>query len=118
MAYRTWYQLNNNFSRVAMYLLGEIHDYTGLVDSSTVIYNLDRLMLDNKEEIRKHSNKPQAELYEEEVSDLINRRQLRTTSIVQKKSGKTMTYFNIEDVIGAMTEMTVLANNMLNCEED
>ena len=116
--YKPFYKINNNFSRVAMYLLGEIKDYTGSVESTTVLLNLDRLTRDNMEIIRINSNKPQAELYEEEVSEMVNHKQIKSSTAVKKETGVIMIYYKINDIIELMTEMTLLAQNMLNVEEE
>lgn len=118
MAYRSWYQINKNFSNEMTYLLGAVHDYTGLVEAPRIKGCLSRLTDHNKEEIRKKSTGPTARLYEEEVCDMINERKLKSVKIVKKETGSMTEYYQLDKVVSLMYDMTMLANNMLNVEEE
>lgn len=118
MAYRSWYQINKNFSNEMTYLLGAVDDYTGRVEGPRVEGCLNRLMEHNKEEIRKHSTKSTARLYEEEVCDMINESKIEVFYVVKKETGNTMSYCRLDKIVSLMYDMTMLANNMLNVEEE
>ena len=120
--YRTAYNINKNLANAMTYLLGEVVNPIGEVETVVAMTLITRLMEQNKKEILKSIRSEQkdatASLYEEEVCDIINSKSLARVTVVMKNSNKTpKTYCNIDKIVEIMVEITMLANNMINPEE-
>lgn len=120
--YRTAYNINKNLANAMTYLLGEVVNPIGEVETVVAMTLITRLMEQNQKEILKSIRSEQKEatarLYEEEVSDIINSKSLARVTVIMKHSNKTpKTYCNIDKIVEIMVEITMLANNMINPEE-
>lgn len=120
--YRTSYNINKNLSNAMTFLLGEVKNPIGEVETSIAISLISRLTVQNQKEIVKsikpEQKKATADLYEEETCDIINSKNMRSITIVKKNSNDTpKQYCNIDKVVEIMVEITMLANNMVNPEE-
>lgn len=116
--YKSFYQLNKNFGNAMVYMLGDVKDYTGIIEATKAIGYMDLMIREDKEVIRRNSNRATADLFEEEASDIINYHRVKAHTIVTKTSGTMRSYYQIEDLNAVMIDITLLANNMLNVEED
>lgn len=117
--YKTYYQVNKNLSNAIVNLMGEVARPYGDVEVTQCQVFIDRLTRLNKEEIRKYVSKNQAELYEEEVSEMINEKHFKPFEVYKKGTNDTpKRYLNVDDVSRLLVEMTMLANNMMNAEEE
>lgn len=117
--YKTYYQVNKNLSNAIVNLMGEVARPCGDVEVTQCQVFIDRLTRLNKEEVRKYVSKNQAELYEEEVSEMINEKHFKPFEVYKRGTNETpKRYLNVDEVSSLLVEMTMLANNMLNAEEE
>lgn len=117
--YQTYYQINKNLSNAIINLMGEVSNPVGDIEQIHFTMMVDRVVRLNKEEIRKFVSQNQADLYEEEVSEFINYTKLKPFQVYKRGTNETpKSYLNLEEIMKVLTEITMLANNMLNAEEE
>lgn len=112
-------QINDNFSSAVKFMIGESVDYNGSIHSIRALMIIDRMREQNAKYLEKIVNKPQADLYIEEVTDMINSTDFKSVTRYFRNTNETpITLYNGEVVLKVLYEMAMLANNMTNKWED
>lgn len=116
---KTYAKINDNFSTACRRLIGEVESFDGRVQAIKAVMIIDNMMHKNMLIISKQVNKNQADLYREEVDDILRDHDFRSFTVYYKGTNKTpVTFYNVCAVTSALCEISQLANNMLNAEED
>lgn len=115
---KTFAKVNDNFSTSCRRLIGEVESFDGRVQAIKAVMIIDNMTHKNMLIISKQISKNQADLYREEVDDILKEHDFKAFTVYYKGTNKTpVTFYNTSAVTSVLCEITQLANNMLNTEE-
>lgn len=116
---KTYAKINDNFSTACRRLIGEVDGFDGRIEAIKAIMIIDNMTRKNMLIISKQVSKNQADLYREEVDDILKDHDFKAFTVYYKGTNKTpVTFYITSAVTSVLCEVTQLANNMLNPEED
>lgn len=116
---KTYAQINDNYKNAQRYIIGEATTPSGEVHNIRALMVLDRLITQNAKIIYKKLGQNQMNLYMEEAVDILNNTDFKPVTYYYKGTNRTpQIYFAAHVLVIALYDLAMLANNMLNPEED
>ena len=115
---KTFAKINDNFSHACRFLIGETEGFDGRVQAIKAVIIIDNMVHQNMRFLQKHVSENQANLYREEVDDILKDHDFKTFTIYFKGTNYTpLTFYRTDAVAAVLCEIAQLANNMMNAEE-
>ena len=116
---RTFAKINDNFSHACRFLIGETEGFDGRVLAIKAVVIIDNMVHQNMRFLQKQISENQANLYREEVDDILRDYDFKSFTVYYKGTNRTPeTFYHANAVAAVLCDISQLANNMMNAEED